>query len=71
MRSFPPLGLVANGLVMVGNHQDAAHGAHDSNDRCIMYWAYEGSGILDALSRGLFGDVPNLGFPYLFPRILE
>jgi hypothetical protein len=56
------LGLVANGLVMVNNHQDTAHGAHDTNDRCIMYWAYEGSGILDALSRGLFGDVPNLGF---------
>jgi hypothetical protein len=55
------LGLVANGLKMVGNHQDVAHGAHDSNDRCIMYWAYEGSGIIDALSRGLFGDVPNLG----------
>ncbi|HEX8436018.1 hypothetical protein [Archangium sp.] len=56
------LGLVANGLTMVGPHQDAAHGAHDTSDRCIMYWAYEGSGILDALGRGLFGDVPNLGF---------
>lgn len=56
------LGLVANGLVMVNDHQDAAHGAHDTNDRCIMYWAYEGSGILDALSRGLLGDAPNLGF---------
>jgi hypothetical protein len=56
------LGLVNNGLVMVGNHQDASHGAHDTNDRCIMYWAYEGSGILDALGRGLFGDAPNLGF---------
>jgi hypothetical protein len=56
------LGLVNNGLVMVGNHQDASHGAHDTNDRCIMYWAYEGSGIIDALGRGLFGDAPNLGF---------
>lgn len=56
------LGLVNNGLVMVNNHQDAPHGAHDSNDRCIMYWAYEGSGILDAIGKGLFGSAPNMGF---------
>ena len=57
------LGLVNNGLVMVGNHQDAAHGAHDANDRCIMYWAYEGSDILKAIGSGLFGSsAPNMGF---------
>ena len=56
------LGLVDNGLAMASPHKDAAHGAHDTNDKCIMYWAYEGSGIVDAIGKGLFGDAPNLGF---------
>ena len=57
------LGLVDNGLAMVGtSHKDAAHGAHDSSDKCAMYWAYEGSGITDAIGSGLFGgDTANLG----------
>ncbi len=56
------LGLVDNGLAMTSPHKDAAHGAHDADDQCIMYWAYEGSGILDAINGGLFGDSPGLGF---------
>ena len=54
------LGLVDNGLAMIQPHKDADHGAHDSSDKCTMYWAYEGSGGLDAL--GLLGDQPHLGF---------
>ena len=55
------LGLVNNGLAMTTTHQDSAHGAHDTNDQCVMYWAYEGSSGLSGLV-GLFGDAPNLGF---------
>lgn len=59
------LGLVDNGLAMSTPHRepDAAKGAHDQSDRCIMYWAYEGTGIIDAVSTGLFGSTTeNLGF---------
>lgn len=45
------LGLVDNGLAMAANHRDpdSAHGPHDASDACVMYWAYEGSALVDAL----------------------
>ncbi|HEX8539425.1 MAG TPA: hypothetical protein VF664_18310 [Cystobacter sp.] len=56
------LGLVDNGLAMSRAHKDAEHGAHDSSDQCVMYWAYESSAGLEALLSGLLGDQANLGF---------
>jgi hypothetical protein len=57
------LGLVGNGLPMSVDHRDEDHGAHDENDQCIMYWAYEGQAILDVLrDRLLGGDESPLGF---------
>ncbi len=55
------LGLVDNGTPMVTPHIDSAHGRHDSNDGCLMYWAYESSAGLDALSSTLLGggDAPD------------
>jgi predicted Zn-dependent protease len=47
------LGLVNNGLPLTNNHQDIAHGAHCTNDDCVMYYLNEGvQDLLDFLSRG-------------------
>jgi hypothetical protein len=54
------LGLVDNGLEMVSDHKDpdSSHGRHDASDDCIMFWAYNGGGIVD-----LFMDEEqDLGF---------
>lgn len=37
------LGLVDNGVSMVGAHRDAQHGPHCNNDKCVMYWLNEGA----------------------------
>ncbi|MBC7658339.1 MAG: hypothetical protein H7249_01375 [Chitinophagaceae bacterium] len=37
------LGFVNNGVPMVNNYQDTAHGAHSINKDCVMYWANESS----------------------------
>jgi hypothetical protein len=50
------LGLVNRGLPMVAPHQDDAHGKHDANDQCVMFFASETSSLvpflLDRISRG-------------------
>lgn len=35
-------GLVNNGIPLTSSHQDTAHGAHTTNEDCVMYWANEG-----------------------------
>jgi hypothetical protein len=37
------IGLVANGVAMVAPHRDTAHGAHCSNNSCVMYWQIDGT----------------------------
>ncbi len=37
------LGLVNNGVPMYTPHQDTAHGAHCSNQDCVMYYSNEGT----------------------------
>lgn len=37
------IGLVDNGIAMVGAHKDAPHGAHCNNPDCVMYWLNEGA----------------------------
>ena len=37
------IGLVDNGVVMITDHKDDAHGAHCTNDKCVMYWLNEGA----------------------------
>jgi hypothetical protein len=49
------IGLVDDGIPMVTPHSDAAHGAHDSNSSCLMYWAYDGSAGLDLIQSALLG----------------
>lgn len=44
------LGLVNNGLDMVTPHQDEAHGAHDEDDGCVMYWLAERSDAVDVVA---------------------
>ena len=57
------IGLVDNGLPMTAPHEDGAHPAHDASDGCVMYWAYEGTGAVDALlTRFLGGNQAALGF---------
>ncbi len=36
-------GLVNNGITPVTNHQDTAHGAHCTNEDCVMYYLNEGA----------------------------
>lgn len=36
------VGLVNNGLALTSEHHDAEHGAHCSNEDCVMYWTVEG-----------------------------
>ncbi len=45
------IGLVANGVATTSAHHDAAHGAHCSNDRCVMYWLNEGASDMAAFAR--------------------
>jgi hypothetical protein len=37
------IGLVDNGVKLASQHKDAEHGAHCTNDRCVMYWLNEGA----------------------------
>jgi hypothetical protein len=43
------LGLVDNGVPMVTEHRDPAHGQHDVREGCLMYWAYDGPQVFDTL----------------------
>lgn len=57
------LGLVNNGLDMVNPHQDAEHGAHDADERCVMYWLAETSDAADVIAdRFLAGDTGVMPF---------
>ncbi len=57
------LGLVGNGLPLTTDHQDHDHGAHDTDDGCIMYYAYQGQALVDLFrTRLLAGGEPDLGF---------
>lgn len=40
------LGFVNNGVPMTTAHQDTAHGSHDTDPDCVMYWQNEGAGDL-------------------------
>ena len=42
------IGLVNNGVPLTSAHQDAAHGAHCTNESCVMYWQNEGVGGMTA-----------------------
>ena len=37
------IGFVDNGVPMVADHKDGVHGAHCTNDRCVMYYLNEGA----------------------------
>jgi hypothetical protein len=37
------IGLVNHGMRLTTMHQDTAHGAHCTNDKCTMFWANEGA----------------------------
>lgn len=56
------LGLVNNGVPIQSNHQDVEHGHHCNNDKCVMYWAYEGTRLFDVLRDRLGGDGGALEF---------
>lgn len=57
------IGLVNTGLGMVNDHQDEEHGAHDTSDECVMYWAYEGDALVNQLrDRLIGGNQERLGF---------
>lgn len=42
------LGFVNNGVPMVSQHQDSAHGAHTMNSDCVMYYLNEGVSDMSA-----------------------
>lgn len=37
------LGFVNHGVPMVENYQDSEHGAHSTDEECVMYWLNEGA----------------------------
>jgi predicted Zn-dependent protease with MMP-like domain len=41
------VGLVNNGIPMASPHEDAAHPGHSANDRDVMYYAAETSGVFN------------------------
>ncbi|MES2003743.1 MAG: hypothetical protein V4450_04425 [Bacteroidota bacterium] len=47
------LGLVNNGTAMVNPHEDASHKAHCSNSNCLMYYAIQTSGLMNALDNSI------------------
>ena len=58
------IGLVENGVPLTSAHRDADHGAHCSNQDCVMYWRNEGASDMAVFARQrvlandviLFGD---------------
>lgn len=57
------IGLVDNGVTMRVDHRDPEHGRHDVSDECLMYWAYDGPQVFDALlGRVDAGESPDLEF---------
>lgn len=42
------IGLVNNGVPLASAHQDTAHGAHCTNESCVMYWQNEGASAMAA-----------------------
>ncbi len=44
------IGLVNNGVALTSAHQDGPHGAHCTNDSCVMYWQNEGASDMAAFS---------------------
>ncbi|HTM43574.1 MAG TPA: hypothetical protein VL137_01390 [Polyangiaceae bacterium] len=56
------LGLVDNGLMMVDDHKDPMHPAHDVSTACIMYWAYEGPGFFDVIKTKILNQSQPLTF---------
>ncbi|MBZ0235725.1 MAG: hypothetical protein K8M05_25580 [Deltaproteobacteria bacterium] len=42
------IGLVDNGVAVTSPHDDTVHGAHCTNDACVMYWQNEGAGDMAA-----------------------
>jgi hypothetical protein len=42
------VGLVDNGVAPTTAHNDTVHGAHCTNDQCVMYWQNEGSSAMAA-----------------------
>ena len=56
-------GLVNNGIALTSAHHDAEHGAHCTNDRCVMYYLNEGAaGLVSFIQRYLAtGDAVVFG----------
>jgi hypothetical protein len=42
------IGLVNNGVPLTTPHHDAPHGAHCTNESCVMYWQNEGASAMAA-----------------------
>jgi len=47
------LGLVDNGLSMVEAHRDEAHGHHDIDPACVMYWSTENELLMEKIQERL------------------
>lgn len=50
------IGLVDNGTPMINDHRDPEHPGHDVSDESVMYWAYEGVGVMDVLQARILGN---------------
>ena len=50
------IGLVDNGIPMINDHRDPDNSRHDISDESVMYWAYEGVGVMDVLQARILGN---------------
>lgn len=51
------LGLVDNGSPALEDHVDTEHGAHCTNEECLMYWAVQTTDLMGFITGG---TIPNL-----------
>lgn len=56
------LGLVNNGVAQVEDHHDHEHGAHCSNQDCVMYWKNEGASDMIQFIQNYFSSGSEVMF---------
>ncbi|EQC49656.1 lipoprotein [Bacteriovorax sp. DB6_IX] len=56
------IGLVNNGVTQVEPHHDSEHGAHCSNEDCVMYWKNEGAASMVDFIQKYFSSGSELMF---------
>lgn len=59
------MGLVNNGVPMTSDHQDSQHGAHCTNENCVMYYQNEGLSSLINYAKNSYAKGSTIMFDNL------